>query len=63
MRESHIARKGGGAWGKYSDCANICNAIDDPNQKAKCMRGCENAFPNEKDGTELSNSFPEKDHY
>ena len=61
-RKSYRTKRGG-AWGKYSDCANICNAIVDPDQKAKCMRGCEKAFPTEKDKTELFNSFPEEYHY
>ena len=61
-RKSYRTKRGG-AWGKYSDCANICNAIVDPDQKAKCMRGCENAFPNEKDGTELPKSFPDLRNY
>ncbi len=63
MRESHIARKEEGRLGKYNDCISICHKIDDPEKKSKCMNGCENAFPNKKDGTELPNNFPDLRNY
>jgi len=61
-RKSYRTKRGG-AFGKYNDCIGICNQINDTEKNAICMRGCANAFPGNKDGTELSNNFPDLLNY
>lgn len=55
--------KRGGAWGKYNDCIKICSELPDGHKKEMCIRGCESAFPSKKDGSELSNNFPDARNY
>ena len=61
-RKSYRTKRGG-AWGKYNDFTSICNQIGDTKKKTTCIKGCENAFPNNKDGSELPNNFPDLRNY
>ena len=61
-RKSYRTKRGG-AWGRYNDCTNSCNQIGDPEKKTTCMKGCERAFPNNKDGNELPNNYPDLRNY
>ena len=55
--------KRGGAWGRYKDCTNICDNIDNPDKKEMCIRGCQSAFPSKTDGSELPNNYPDARNY